>query len=225
MAVRTGDEAGIATATSRLAAIAPDALAADLSTDAARIATWINVYNAATQLLVRDDPERYSRRAHFFRTPAVTVAARPLSLDAIEHGLLRRSRWKAGLGWLTNPLPGPFERRFRVRRPDPRIHFVLNCAAGSCPPVGVYDRDRLDAQLELATRAYLTATVRRDAGRLVVPRTFLWFMGDFGGRSGVRRFLERHGIRPGSEGLRFASWDWSLAPARWMPPDDRGSPS
>jgi hypothetical protein len=228
-AVRTGDEAAADGWAGDLADLSVDELEASLPHDAARIATWLNVYNAVAQRLAVGDPRglsRLTRRSRFFRRQAATVAGVGLSLDAIEHGLLRRSRWKLGLGWLGNPLPSRFERRFRVARADPRIHFALNCAAASCPPIGAYDPDGIDAQLDMATRAYLAATVRRRDGRLVVPRVFLWFPGDFGGPAGIRRFLARHGAGPGTDRLRFAAWDWTPAPGAWAPgePDPERRP-
>lgn len=220
-AVRGGDEVEAARVGAALAALAPDALAGDLPDDRARVATWLNVYNAAAQRLVARDPAGDLRRSRLFGRPAVTVAGTALSLDAIEHGLLRRSRWKLGLGWLGNPAPGSFERRFRVGRVDPRVHFALNCAAASCPPIAAYEPARLDAQLDLATRAYLASAIRDDGDRLVVPRVFLWFIGDFGGPAGVRRFLARHGVDDRGRRLRFDAWDWTPAPGAWSPPDAR----
>lgn len=205
-----------------LADVTPEHLAASLTDDAARIATWLNLYNAAAQRLAEAHADDFLgrlgfvRRARFFRRTAIVVAGRALSLDAIEHGLLRRSRWKLGLGWLGNPFPGSFERRFRVAAVDPRIHFALNCAAASCPPIAAYDPGRLDRQLDLATRGYLAAAVRMQGDRLVVPRLFLWFMGDFGGPGQIRRFLARHGVEPGRTRLSFAPYDWSLRPAAWV---------
>ncbi len=218
VAIRTADVAKADGLLAELAGIDPEELAASMSDHAARIATWLNLYNAATQRLVEAHPETFARRGRFFRQPAIVVAGTTLSLDAIEHGLLRRSRWKAGLGWLGNPFPGRFERRFRVDVIDPRIHFALNCAAASCPPIAAYDPDRLDAQLDLATRSYLAEAVRREGPRLIVPRLFLWFMGDFGGPRGVRRFLEQHGVETARTHLRFARYDWSLRPAAWSGP-------
>ena len=60
---------------------------------------------------------------------------------------------------------------------------------------------------------------------LVVPRVFLWFPGDFGGRGGVRRFLVRHGIEAAHVRLRYAAWDWTPAPGAWRPPSIAGSPT
>lgn len=99
------------------------------------------------------DPARYAHQFRFFRQPAITVAGTTLSLDTLEHGLLRRSRLKVGLGYLGNPLAGRFERRSGSSGANARVHFALNCTAASCPPIAAYAPDRLDAQLDLATRA------------------------------------------------------------------------
>lgn len=216
LAIRIDDRVGTDTAAAALARMTEADLARDLPDDPTRIATWVNLYNAATQLLVDADPGRDARRMRFFRQPALTVAGMAVSLDTLEHGLLRRSRPKAGLGYLPNPLAGRFERRFRVTRPDPRVHFALNCAAASCPPIAAYDPDRLDAQLELATHAYLGAGVRRDGVTLIVPRIFRWFPGDFRGAGGVRGFLAAHGHPTEGLRLRYAPWDWTPAPAAWL---------
>lgn len=219
VATRLGDGAAAEQVTAALAALTVDDLEHDLATDGVRIATWVNLYNATTQRLIDRDPSAYARRTRFFRRPALTIAGNVLTLDTIEHGLLRRSRPKIGLGWLTNPLPGAFERQFRVDRVDPRIHFALNCAASSCPPIAAYDAARLDEQLELATRSYLQVSVRRAGDRLTVPRIFRWFPGDFGGSAGIRRFLALHGIDPDGLVLRHADWDWTSAPDAWVDDD------
>jgi hypothetical protein len=216
-AVRSGDTGGAQAIRSHLAALEPAALERDLPSDAERVTTWVNLYNAAARQLADTDLIRLASRLRSFRRPVLMVAGTALSLDAMEHGLLRRSRWKVGLGWLGNPWPGAFERRYRVARVDPRIHFALNCAAASCPPIDAYRPDRLDAQLDMATRGYLATSVRRDGSRLVVPRLFLWFSGDFGGPAGVRRFLLRHGVDAADGRLAYAAWDWASAAAPWAP--------
>jgi hypothetical protein len=217
MAARTGNQEMAAVSETALASLSPDALAGALVEDPSRIAFWVNVYNAATQRLVAADPAAHARRLRFLRKRAIVVAGQSLSLDAIEHGILRRSRWRFGLGYVGNPFYGDFERRYRVDQVDPRIHFALNCAARSCPPIAAYVAGNLDVQLDVATRAYLATSVRERPGQLDVPRVFLWFAGDFGGRAGIRRFLTRYGIDPSRRRLRFARFDWSLEPDAWTP--------
>ena len=142
-----------------------------------------------------------------------------MSLDGIEHGILRRSRWRLGLGFVGNPLPSPFERQHRVGRLDPRIHFALNCAAASCPPIAAYRPSDVDAQLDLATRSYLGSTVKTGPDHLTVPRILLWFAGDFGGPPGIRSFLRRHGVKLAGWPLRFGAYDWTPTPDRWLAGD------
>lgn len=198
-----------------LAALSPVRLAAGLAADDTRLAFWINVYNAAIHQALRQDPGLYRRRTRFFAKSGVTVASRRLSFNAIEHGLLRRSMFGYSLGYLANPIPGRFERRFRLARRDPRVHFALNCGASSCPPIAEYGADAIDEQLDVATKAYLEAECEYDraSNTLSVPRLFLWFRGDFGGaHGGALGFLVRHGVL--EEGarprLKFRKWDWAM---------------
>ena len=186
-----------------------------LADDAARVAFWLDIYNAAVvRAGVVDLMNRRVRWRHFSRR-SLDVAGQRLSLDGIEHGLLRRSRWKLGLGYLGNPLPSSFERTHRVAEVDPRIHFALNCGAFSCPPIAAYERERLDEQLELATVSYLRAETRRDGDVLRVPSLLLGYIGDFGGPPGIRRLLREAGIEGWSLPLRFTAWDWRPTPDNW----------
>jgi hypothetical protein len=199
-----------------LAALDPDDLAAALDTDPARIAFWLNVYNAAAQHALAVDPDRYEPRRKFFGADLVTVAGRSLSLDAIEHRILRRGYPKWTLGYLRWPFVGDYARQLAPSERDPRIHFALNCGAASCPAILAYTREDLEEQLDDATRSHLEATVEYapDAGRVRVPRVFLWFRGDFGGKSGILAFLRRYDQLPAgvSPRLTHRDWDWSLEP-------------
>lgn len=182
---------------------------------------WLNCYNAGTQLLLRERSELYEsplRFVRFFRAPAITVGGTPVSLDRIENGVLRGGLSKYGLGYLPKIYTTPFERRYRLEECDPRIHFALNCGAESCPAIRAYEPDRVDEQLDRATRHYLDRTVTHDTDTVRLPRVFLWFRGDFGGRSGIRAFLRRHEVIPdgASPKLRYRSWDWSKAPAKFV---------
>lgn len=76
------------------------ALKAALGSDDARKTFWINVYNAATQTTLKAAPDRYKSRSRFFKAKLVTIAGERLSLDNIEHGILRRSKNKLSFGYL-----------------------------------------------------------------------------------------------------------------------------
>ncbi|MBX0321949.1 DUF547 domain-containing protein [Halomicroarcula sp. F13] len=213
-ATRVGDDPGpVLSALADLDETALDGVRDDRRT---ALAFWLNCYNAGTTLLVERLPDLYESRLRslrFFRAPVVTVAGHSLGLEAIEHGILRGSRSKFGLGYLPRLLPDSFELRYRLTDPDPRIHFALHCGAASCPAIRAYDPPVVDDQLDTATRAYLDATVEYDgeAGVARVPRPFRWFPGDFGGRRGVLAFLRRYDQIPDGETptLRYLEWDWS----------------
>jgi hypothetical protein len=57
-------------------------------------AFWVNLYNAFVQDDLRRHPERYHDRRAYFSERRHTVAGTDLSLDSIEHGILRHSKWK-----------------------------------------------------------------------------------------------------------------------------------
>jgi hypothetical protein len=199
----------------RLAELGADELTNALADDASRIAFWVDIYNAAVVRMGVSGLSEPGGRLFYFRRPAVTIAGRDLSLDAIEHGILRRSRYKLSLGYLTNPRPGAFERRHRVDVVDPRIHFALNCGAASCPPIAAYRHEQLDQQLDIATRGYLAAELERRDGTLFVPSLMLWYLADFGGPPGLRRFLRRHGVEDAGRPIRFKRYDWTPTPDNW----------
>jgi hypothetical protein len=197
-----------------------------LPDDAARTAFWVNAYNAMVQDALDDDPGRYGNRRSFFGAELLTVAGRRWSPDDVEHGLLRRSRTAWGLGYLSKPgfLVDSLVKRLRVDEVDPRIHFALNCGAASCPPIAAYTREGIDEELDLATRSYFDADVEYDpdAGRVYVPRLLLWYRGDFGGRSGIYRFLETYGAIPEGERptVKYRDYDWSLSLGDFREPRD-----
>jgi hypothetical protein len=212
-AVRASEGRGHALDTSRerLADTSPDELDA-LGPDE-RLAFWLNVYNAATGAALLADPERFEDRRQFFGKSIVTVAGTDLSLDQIEHGILRGSQWKYGLGYVPNPFPPAFVRRHRVADPDARVHFALNCGAASCPAVAAYDAADVDDQLDRAAASYLRSETVVEDGTARVPRLLLWYRGDFGGRSGIRTLLREHGVidPDATPRIRYREYDWSLA--------------
>lgn len=203
----------------RALAEADDTTLSPIRTDRrAGLAFWLDVYNAAAQLLLERRPALFESRLRFFRAPAVTVAGVELSLDDVEHGIVRGGRSKYGLGYLPRLARTGLDGSYRLE-PDPRIHFALNCGAESCPAILAYDPETVDETLDDATAAYLDRTVEYDAARnrVRVPRVCLWFLGDFGGPSGVRRLLyEFEQVPPeSSPSLRFGAYDWTRTPRKF----------
>jgi hypothetical protein len=208
---------------SRLRDLDREALVAGLPDDDARLAFWVNVYNAAAQSLLAAAPETFRDKSTLFGADIVAVAGRRLSLDDVEHGLLRGARPKWALGYLRNPFPSAFVDRYGISERDPRIHFALNCGAAACPPIAAYSRGGIDQELDLATESYLEqeAAYDPDAGVVYAPRLLLWYVGDFGGPRGAKRFLREYDVIPDGVDptLRFREYDWSLAVGEFA---DRG---
>lgn len=181
--------------------------------EAERRAFWINVYNALARHAGRGRVSpRLLDAIDAFRT-TYEVAGVPLTLDEIEHGLLRDGAAPPGMPWARMGRGDP-RRRWAVPR-DGRVHFALSCGALSCPPVRVYRGEALDEQLEAAARSFLAAESALDeaAGVLETSRLLAWYAGDFGGEPGVRAMLARAlgvdearmaGIR-----LRYRAYDWT----------------
>jgi hypothetical protein len=194
------DEATLDAYLAALAAADPAALS-----EQERFAYYINVYNAWTlKLILEHYPGIRSIKdaGNLFRSPwkraFVRLRAGTVSLDDVEHGILRP--------------------QFH----DPRVHFAVNCASKSCPPLaGVpYAGATLDAALDAAARAFINNpanTFLRD-GTLHVSRIFDWYGEDFGGPEGVWRFIRRYADptlaaamdAAGRLDIAYTPYDWSL---------------
>lgn len=183
---------------------------ADLSglDEDARHALLINAYNAYTlKLIVEHYPGIDSIKDidSPWKTSRWVVAGHTLSLDDIEHGLIR-----------------PIYR-------DSRIHFAVNCAAVGCPPLAAepYEGASLEAQLDRATRRALhdERYARVTDGRLELTQVMNWYRKDFldedfspraqtlaayaarYGTDELRDFVEAH---DGDPPVGFIDYDWRL---------------
>jgi hypothetical protein len=125
-------------------------------------ALLINAYNAFTVQLIVSQPARPDSIRDLkdpWKEARWTVGGHNLSLDDIEHGLLR-----------------PLYK-------DPRLHFALNCASVGCPPLRAapFAPATLDAQLDAAARDTLARSgwLRVDGGALHTTKLLDWYGGDF----------------------------------------------
>lgn len=92
--------------------------------------------------------------------------------------------------------------RIRKEFKDPRIHFAINCAAASCPPIrgeGAYTGANLGAQLDEQTRDFLNGPRGVRVTKNVVHATKImdWFGEDFDQWGGGRlAFLRKYTTGP-----------------------------
>ena len=161
-----------------------------------QLALYINLYNATVLGAVtrRYEPGYSASENDFglFDEPLVRVTGRKITLNDLEHGLIRKQ----------------FD--------EPRIHVALVCAARSCPPlVGhAYVGTSLDAALEQRMRAFVGDGERNriDPARrqLELSRIFEWYAEDFGGREKLAAFVNRytkHDVESYSVGFSDYSWE------------------
>jgi|TARA_B110000967_G_scaffold209448_1_gene265692 uncharacterized protein (UPF0147 family) len=190
-----------------------DELINELKTDKQKTAFWVNVYNAFIQISLTENPSLYKDKGDFFSKERIEIAGEILSFDDIEHGIIRKSKIKLGLGYLPKWFVSNWERDLRVKNMDWRIHFALNCGAKSCPPVAVYSSENLNKELDFMTKEYLKEQTTYDNETKKAKSVVLmsWFRGDFGGISGAKKILFDYKITPDKpRNLDFKSYDWTL---------------
>lgn len=200
-------------------------LRAELRSREEALAFWINLYNAL--VLHGALAMRVSRSMQelpgFFARAAYNVGGLHHSLDVIEHGLLRANRGHPRRLGVPQLLPWDRRRASIIKPMDLRIHFALNCGAVACPPVRHYQAEAIDAQLDLAARAFVNGggvRIDPDRGEVLLSRIFLWYARDFGisKREKLRRlrpFIDgtrRDEIEQAAKdrGIRYDEYDWSF---------------
>lgn len=191
-----------------------EVLRAELDNDSEILAFWMNIYNTNVQYILKKDPSKFDDRGAFFKAKQITIAGEVLSFDIIEHGILRKSKSKLSLGYLSKIRVSRFERQFRIQRVDPRIHYALNCGALSCPPIVPYHAYKVDEELNTSVSDYLKKYCVVSENEVKVPVLFSWFRADFGGKRGIRKFLVRYEITQKEDkkkDLKFLPYDWTLA--------------
>lgn len=185
---------------------------AQLKSDPHKNSFWINIYNAFFQILRKDrglkQPKIYTKKELF-------IAGKAISLDDIEHGILRRYRYKYSLGYFPNPFIDAQIKKWAVSKVDFRIHFALNCGAVSCPPIAFYSFENLKKQLEHASLSFLEHETQINEEKKVVhvSKLFLWFHKDFNGNSGTKEILTKY-LGKDFSGFRIKynqySWEESI---------------
>jgi len=172
-----------------------------------QLAYWINLYNALVVRLVltrypvgsvRDiDLSSQVLASGPWSRKLIKVRGRPLSLDDIEHRILR-PLWR-----------------------DARVHYLLNKGAVGSPNLRpkALTGENIDIMLEGAAREFVNSprAVRLDGGGLVVSKLFAWYADDFGGgERAVLAHLRRYAVADVAAELSRArsiaryEFDWSL---------------
>lgn len=186
----------------------------DLVKDQEKMTFWINMYNSLTLILIRNEKNRkLYPNSEFFNIECFNLKNLSLTLNDIEHKILRSSKILYCLGYINRCCVPIWEQYLRVRELDFRIHFALNCGAKSCPPIKFYKVDQLDKQLDLATKNFLSNTSKFNIqeNKLYVSEIFLWFKGDFSklGAIEIHRKYTNFEINDKTS-FSYTDYDWSI---------------
>jgi hypothetical protein len=189
----------------------------------ARLAFWLNVYNALDRhaIVVGDLHGSLVSKVGLFSKARYRIGAHTFSLNEIEHGLLRANR-RPPLSLFRTLASADARRAWALSELDPRVHFALNCGARSCPAVRPYEPPSVDAALDVATREYFSHECDVDERRsaLTLPFLLRLYRADFGDDRAmvafaqryvsdeIRRWIERVG--PSRVRVRFARYDWTI---------------
>ncbi len=187
------DLAALDTYVNALAEVDIDGLSRD-----EQMALYINTYNAAMiQIVFR----HYSVKSvtdiapdfGVFKEPFISLAGKMLSLDNVEKDILL-TQWD-----------------------DPRIHFAVNCASESCPPLRAepFSADKLEEQLEEQTRLFANsdrAVIRGSSSKSYsVSALFDWYADDFPGNNPLKYLNQyREDKLKTRWKVSFQEYDWAL---------------
>lgn len=168
-----------------------------------QLAYWINAYNAFTiQLIIENYPLRSIKDLHgklavpfvnsVWDNVFIDIQGYAYSLNDIEHRILRK--------------------KFN----EPRIHFAINCASGSCPVLRpeAYEAGRIEDQLQQQAKLFVNDRIRNQIGEdeIRISRIFQWFSGDFTENGTIIDYLNQYSeVKINSDAdIGFLEYDWSL---------------
>jgi bisphosphoglycerate-dependent phosphoglycerate mutase len=157
------------------------------------LAFWINAYNANTiKLILKNYPVKSIMDLHNgkpWNLKWIKIGQRTLSLNDIENDIIRP--------------------KFN----EPRIHFAVNCAAKSCPPLlnKAWTEKNLNSNLERQTKSFINNSNYNTltSGKVEISKIFDWYGKDFGN---LIAYLNKYADTkiPSGTSINFKSYDWNL---------------
>ncbi len=99
---------------------------------------------------------------------------------------------------------------------DPRIHFGINCASFSCPPIlnKAFTAANVDKELEKLAIAFVNDTKRNEinANSIKLSKIFQWFGKDFKNNGSLIDFLNQYAdIEINADAKKsFLDYNWNL---------------
>ncbi|MDP5172023.1 MAG: DUF547 domain-containing protein [Bacteroidia bacterium] len=159
-----------------------------------QLAYWINAYNAYTvKLILTHFPVSSIKEVEQpWDKKFITIAGTAYSLNEIENTILRG------------------------KLKEPRIHFAVNCAAKSCPPLlnKAYTATNVQALLEQQARKFVGDTRFNSiaASEVALSNIFNWYRSDFEQSGSLIDYLNKYSQTPisSSASISFKEYDWRL---------------
>ncbi|MFK7773596.1 MAG: DUF547 domain-containing protein [Saprospiraceae bacterium] len=157
------------------------------------LAFWINAYNAFTiKLILKNYPIKSImdlNNGKPWDVKWIKIDQRTLSLNNIENDIIR------------------------PKYNEPRIHFAVNCAAKSCPPLlnKAWTADNLNSNLERQTKSFINNSNYNTitSGNVEVSKIFDWYGKDFGD---LKVYLNKYSNTtiPAGTSVNFKAYNWEL---------------
>lgn len=149
--------------------ISPNNFPDYFKTSNAKKAYWINTYNALILKIMIDNPSKN----------ILEISRGP----SIFGSFIFFQKFKIGNEMLS---PHYIEHRILRKLDDPRIHFAINCASKSCPPLGnkILKEEDLDEQLDEKAVKFINSKehvyIDNENKIIYLNKLFKWFKRDFG---------------------------------------------
>ena len=158
-----------------------------------KMAYWINAYNAFTiKLIVDNYPISSITKLHGGKPwdhSWIPLGDKTYTLNDIEHKILRP--------------------QFK----DARIHFAVNCAAASCPPVlnRAWTATNLNSNLDKQASLFINNTDFNSIGKkkIELSKIFDWYKEDFGDLIGYINKYATTKVNDNAK-ISFKEYDWAL---------------
>jgi hypothetical protein len=203
----------LASAVAYIASTSPESNPSLFANREARLAYYINAYNALAMFNVIDSGMPRSlaglQKLAFFWVKKFTIGGRSMSLYALENDVIRPMR-------------------------DERVHFALNCMSISCPrlPRKPFTSGNLDGELAAAARLFFSEkrnlAISTDAREVKVSEILKFYREDFLRTSpDLIAYINRHMEAKIPQGYKvdFIDYDWTINDSRKVPSLNQGADS
>jgi len=168
----------------------------DSWSDNKKMAYWINVYNAFTIYNI------------LFEYPVSSI------MD-IESGAIWTTR-KIKIGGIDYTLDQIENDKLLRAFNEPRVHFAVNCAAASCPPLlnKAWTEDNIQQYYASQTSSFINNMTYNTLmnSSIEVSEIFNWYAADFGGSTQIVSYVQQYSTTSidNAATVMYKNYDWTL---------------